>query len=211
MSTKVYRAYRLKDGVSVWGFIREVKPVAERNVRRVLRAWYLRLIEMSRDEDVVLEHIRSYGDDFQGRLSYVSTYVYREYRKQLSLPDRNLYDLDVYLTFREAGGRVYVIPRCDMLMRRVLDFLDTHPMCENFAYWDNTDPDEDVPPDEWEARGEVWDRLSEGSKWRESLVTYICGVDEFVNVDPRLRMVQAYSRWRRTRMKKYGPVVKAVN
>ena len=64
-------------------------------------------------------------------------------QSQLTQGERNPFDFDVSIAFREWRGYVYLIKHCDMIMGHCLDFLASDPRLKEYHYQNSTDrPDE---------------------------------------------------------------------
>jgi hypothetical protein len=164
VSTKVYVAYKIRPEVArdqkrFWAWVRRVHRKGEENIRGVLRTMY----------------------EVHGRDE-----VRKGYRDQSTKSERNEFDLDVSIAIRELDGGLYIIPRCDMMMGRVLDFLKRDPALQDFAYWNNTDPPRGMRSGagyaRWEERGKVWEALD--VHWQEFLVLELMTVSKFSYVEP---------------------------
>jgi hypothetical protein len=147
-------AYRVKRGVRLWDLVHELKAQGQQHARKAIACLY---------KSTAREKVR------------------REYLAQLSTRQRNEYDLDVWIVVREHRGRIYLMPRCDMTMRGVLDFMETHPSLEDFSYWNNCDRPEEVSAREWAIRRGVWNKMLD--EWRTYMVIEIVSYDGFRQVE----------------------------
>lgn len=79
-------------------------------------------------------------------------------RERAKSPYREpLVDLDFgWNTWINKDGFAYLIPWGEMWMRAELKL---PAWCEDYSYWDNTDPPEDIPYEEFKKRGKVWDPM----------------------------------------------------
>ncbi len=66
-------------------------------------------------------------------------------------------DAELSLWIRPTGGRVLGMVQEERL--GVRDVLIALPGFEDYAYWNNTDPDENVSSRAWRARGRAWDEV----------------------------------------------------
>ncbi len=66
-------------------------------------------------------------------------------------------DAEISLWIRPTGGRVLGMVQEERL--GVRDVLIALPGFEDYAYWNNTDPDENVSSRAWRARGRAWDEV----------------------------------------------------
>jgi len=186
MSTKVYVAYRLRRNSDLWSFLRDTRVRAEENCRDVLKELYkAQLPDVDTTSDAFKEQLPLYdGDELRVRIGVVRKKIREGYLSQLRSSERDLFDFDVSLTVHEHAGRLYVIPYCDMLMKRVLDFLKQDKRLTDFAYWDNTDQPEEVSARAWKERGRIWDKINDN--WDDMLCLDIFNKNRFFRIDPGL-------------------------
>lgn len=189
MSWKVPAAWRTPVGVDLWPLIRDIRQKGEAEVSRVLSGIYDEVassLDTSKDRN--RRAVEVHGSEHVARLHLADEIVRQRYRDQASSPHRNEWDFDVRVVLRELEGRVYLLPQCDIRMAHVLDFLASDPRLEDFRYWDNTDPPEDVSDTEWQMRREVWRELDD--HWDDSLVLTVCDVHGFHLVSPLRVLLQ---------------------
>lgn len=118
-------------------------------------------------------------------LMEMSEWVRRQYRDQRSSPEKNPFDLDVAVAFREHKGRYIIIPYPGSgFCSGCLKFLKRHPALEDYHYQNQSDQPHHIPVREWSARGKVWDFLLEDDRFPDKLVLDIVTYDGFQRVDP---------------------------
>jgi hypothetical protein len=200
VSTKIYVAYRLKKRVKLWAWVRKTRTRAVLEVRKELRNLYKMLVE---HVDVTSERYKkaldfTKDDEYQARLEVAHENLVKEYRGQVGKAERDLFDFDVSLTLREHRGRVYVIPHCDMLLGKVLDFLKEDEDLEDYAYWDNTDMPEGMRRKEWKARGLKW-RAIDKAGWGQHLIVSIVEPSGFYLIDPYMDLCHEHARQKKVK------------
>lgn len=209
MSTKIYVAYRLKNTDDLWPFIRDTYERGTENVKKVLYEFCQKIAghiqEHGPHEDIKDVYDMAYesyrfveNEEERARKAVWKTayeYMRDNYRKSTVSYQRDIFDFNVSITLREYEGSIYIIPYCDMMMRNALDFLKDDPRLEDYAYWDNTDPPDDVPYEEFEARGKVWDALSDQKLWRSYLTLDLCSWEKYWNLSPEAQdLARAFAR-----------------
>lgn len=193
MSLKVYTAYRLRKSSDLWPFIHDTRVKAEKNCKAVLKELYLSgMDQVDTNADDYKKELAFAGDEKRARLTIVRRDVRQGYYDQLQSSERDIFHFDVSITFHQHKGRLYVLPYCDMLMRKVLDFLKKDKRLEDFCYWNNTDPLEGVSDRQWKARGRVWDAITDN--WDDMLCVDILDKSRFLSIDPWLETQRELSK-----------------
>lgn len=67
---------------------------------------------------------------------------------------RGMYDYEMSLSFLPGNDKLLGIPFG--LRREYQSLLESLPGYQSYGYWNNTDPDDTVSEEEWDARGEEW-------------------------------------------------------
>ncbi len=209
MSLKVYRAYKLRQPQHFWKTVAYMRQQATEAVRAQLRALYKEwMANIDTTSEVYKKEFEIYGSnpyvvskyskteqrkraDHAARREIVRR-IFREGYKQSSVSsERDLFNFDVAITFRELDGEIYVIPYCESLLRDVLDFLDKDKRrFKEYHYQDQSDPPPitEVSTKEWAERKQVWETLSEYKRWPDYLVLDICSWNGWWQVDPGLEV-----------------------
>ena len=143
MSTKIHTAYRTPLN-TLWPTLWEVKRRGRNKVRYLLD---------KASQDFLSEERNSPHK--------VKIWLYQQYRAQSNSSERNLFDFDVSVSVRQQGKFAYLIPHCDGMMSKALDFMESMNQLEPFGYWDNVDPPEDVDTRKWNTRKKTWEKLLE--------------------------------------------------
>ena len=113
MSTKVYTAYRIKKGFSLFDFVRDVRPLAREEARRLLK--------------IVIQGMLGRSENPPSSWGAAYFELRKSYAEQAGSLYRDIWNLDVTISFHEHKGRFYLIPYSDFLMAKTLDFLASHP------------------------------------------------------------------------------------
>lgn len=187
MSVKIYTAYCMKKPSQLWPFVRDTQRRGEQEVKKVLREMYENFSAGVLTDSEEYQRLTNTGwSDESARLRMAHDAITNGYRDQRTSSYRNPFNFDVSVVIREYKGRLYLIPLCDWMMRDVLDFLKEDPRLEDYSYWDNTDPPEEISRRAWKQRGKTWWEMDKGPQWRENLVITICDYPSFYLIDPYL-------------------------
>jgi hypothetical protein len=202
MSTKIYVAYRLKDSRHLWPFVRDTRRRGEENVKKELVKLYKTMLDgVDTKSEAYQKTLAVYnGDEEIARLRIVGNAIREMYRAQLGKLERDTFNFDVCVAIREHADRLYVIPHCDSLMCKALDFLKRDKRLEDYAYWNNTDRPSHISQRQWDQRGRIWDAI-DSAGWGDHLVIPICDWSNFYMLDPYLDIVKGIYK-RRGREKK---------
>lgn len=152
MSTKIYYGYRMKIS-KLNDFIDMARPqvfdLAEEIVRKLMSAVKKEVIQKKLDGGWFSEtNIR-----FEKALELVH---------EISAQSERMSVLDIDFSFNIwiHDGMVYVIPIGEEHFKRKLVFPE---WVEDYSYWDNTDPPNDIDDNEWMDRAEMWEKINCGS------------------------------------------------
>lgn len=185
MSMKVYRAYRLKKSRDLWTMVNDIYAWGEITVKAAIMEAYSDFagcVDMGSDQ--YKEALAAYGDDTKARRNIAHEHVKNMYRENSTRPERSMYDFNVTVAVRQHKGRIYIVPYADMRMKNVLDFLKKDDRLEDFCYWNNTDHPEEVPYEEWERRGKIWNDMDNKGGWKNHLLIELCSWERFYTIDP---------------------------
>jgi hypothetical protein len=72
---------------------------------------------------------------------------------------RSQYDFDLSISILPFEGKVYGLVFAEQPFLR--EMVAEQPWIEAYGFWDSTDPDENVPREEWEERQRVWSAILE--------------------------------------------------
>jgi hypothetical protein len=186
VSTKIYTAYRLKRTKDFWPFLRDVRRKGVKNVQKELQKLQKTCLDnVDSDSDAYKKQI-SLGITPEKAKQYIAEkFILEGYRGQQGKSERNPFDFDVTIAVREHKGRLYLIPHCDMLMRKVFDFLKRDPRLEDFCYFNNTDRPKHITQTEWEKRKIIWDAINNTPEgWDDYIVIDICTYLGFWKIYP---------------------------
>jgi len=189
MSTKIWEAYRVREGYDLWDALRDIRLRAERNAKRSLIKLYDALIEDVKRDPEKRELLTgplapAVGQDFD--YLQASRFVHDRYRAQVGRTDGGVWDLDVAVVVRRANRRKFLlIPYPGSgLLNNSLKFLRRHKALIDYHYQDQSDRPWNVPAREWSERAQTWAPLLEDDRWQDKLVLDIVSVTGWHRVDP---------------------------
>lgn len=194
MSARVNVAFRLRQSADLWPLVHDIRVRAVANCQKVLIELYegfaTAFDDSGEEQHKFNARVSLLKDEgmnpedagYLARLSMVEDKLRRGYREQVNSPFRNEFHFDVSVVFREHEGRIYLIPYCDMFMRRVLDFLKDDKRLSDYAYWNNVEQPEGISDRVWKQRGKLWDTLTD--KWADMLTLDIIDKENFFQIDP---------------------------
>lgn len=161
MSTKIYKGFRLKftDTARLMAFLRRqraefiarahdeaIEFVARTASRHFDRAWLSDTFCLS---------------PLQSRVAPLFDAIEELSNRQSEIKKSGHRDPEVDFNFSLAlfphGGQLYGIAYCDQ-SEWVRSF-KTDPDVEEFAYWDNTDPPDNISAADWSLRREIWEQI----------------------------------------------------
>lgn len=203
MSLKAYDWYRVKKSSDFWPLVKDITRKGRLNAKVKLREVYLKLAEgvdmgtASFQEAVANERSNWNVSERQAidlaRIRCANRLINDGYKRAQGSIYRDMFDFDVWVRFCKHRGRVYLNPHADMMMRGCLRFIGRDPRVEDFSYWDNADPPDDVSPRDWGARKRVWtdlaERMNDGTVFID-IVRY----DSFYLTDPYIDLVNDVRR-----------------
>lgn len=134
MSTKIYIAYVVPIS-DLNGYLRKVKEVVyETNLNRL-------------GEYLENQKVKSTWFDLIREMQETSRSL------EVGYPLDFDYGLNVWLLEDFA----YIIPVEGWLLPGRRASMDISHLASDFSYWDNVDPPDNIPEDEWDERGDLWD------------------------------------------------------
>ena len=144
------------------------------------------------NEEVLKAGKRKVAEGAKPGIMDIDAWVHANYGEQLTRYRRDWWALDVAVTMRRYRNRFYLIPYCDRacLLRGVLDFMKDHERLEEFSYWNNTDPPDDVAPSAWAWRSTVWNDLTEHERWGEYVTIEIVSWMGWHEVSPMMDIMR---------------------
>lgn len=145
------------------------------------------------NEEVLRAGKREVGGGVKPSVFDVDMWMMKKYGEQLTNYQRNPWALDVAVTMRRYRNRFYLVPYCDRacLLRGTLDFMAEDERLEDFSYWNNTDPPDEVSSQQWAWRGTVWNDLTEHERWSEHLTLDIVSWMGWNDVSPALDVARS--------------------
>jgi len=161
MSTKIYWAYRFKrhKWIEFIDLIHDqMFVICLKHVKRLMNSIKI-------DEKKFKADIKKYGKNTKGKESRYRKWVQLKTVLDRSVqasdsPDKDYFDLDCAVNFWIRAQHVYAIPICPDWMKKYIKFPD---WVEDYSYWDNVDPPEDISMRAWDARGEMWEKINCGN------------------------------------------------
>lgn len=158
MSTKIYQAYRapLDRFVDLIDWARDsMMAAAGSRVDELMQAVKPEAIGTPPDHVKRPEAERSW--ELLKRLKCVMDLV----REDAQSPYKSPFNLSCGFNLWVHGEHVYMIPIGERFITEWLD-LDPPGWLEDFRYWNNTDPPDDIGWWVWEERGKVWEQICTG-------------------------------------------------
>jgi hypothetical protein len=140
------------------------------------------------NEEILTAGKREIAEGVKPGVFDVDAWMHAKYGEQLTRYQRDLWALDVAVTMRRYRGTFYLIPYCDRacLFGKLLDFMADDERLEDFGYWNNTDPPEDVSSQAWTWRGTVWNDLTKDELWAEYVTVDIVSWPGWSDVSPMM-------------------------
>lgn len=190
MSTKVWEAYRVREGYDLWDALRDIRLRAEKNAKRVLLKLYASLVEdanLAPEKRELLTGALALVPDMAS-FDYLqaSRFVLDKYRASTFTTERNVWDLNVAVVIRRASRRKFLlIPYPGSgLLNGTLGFLRRHKALADYHYQDQSDRPWNIPAREWSERAKTWAPLLEDDRWQDKLVLDIVSVTGWHRIDP---------------------------
>jgi len=205
MSTKIWTAYKLKDPTQLWPFVHDIRIQATKNIQIELRKLYADISgavncdseEYKQARETVEKFTPTYVDklseeekDWRARIDVAERIIKKGYREASNSMILDYFDFDVSVAFREWKGDIYIIPHCNMVMRKVLDFLKDDNRLVDFHYQNQTDRPKKISGREWKKRERVWDGMLDNGLWSDVLVLDVCKYEFFWQIDPYMDILQ---------------------
>jgi hypothetical protein len=186
MSTKIYDAFRLKENIELWSFLRKVKEQADKEVKNRLSIFLEKLMEGINPDCEPYKELDDLSDTYK-RLNVAHGLILKGYKEASVDPVASIFNFDVSLTVREHKGRYYLITYNDFRsgIAGSLDFVEKLDELEDFHYQNSTDRPKGVTKKDWKHREQVWDEIyGNGEDWFFCLVLEILSYSGFYRYDP---------------------------
>lgn len=191
MSTKIYNAFRVRNGKPqhLWPLLWKIQDQAEANIRTALREHYLTLVrQMDPDspEYRAAKGKTSITEELAFRLRYARDLIRTGFKKNTTELSRDTYSLDVVIAVYPYRGRTYLrtFAESSSVVGTCLDFVPELAELEDFHYQNQSDPPENVLPKDWAARRRVWDGITKYQDVGRYVTLEILNYGKFWKVDP---------------------------
>lgn len=173
MSTKIYNAYRLKPGVKLWDFVRDIRARGEANAQEFLWGRFMELVRNKRFEE----------NDETYTPRKASDYLYGQFKEAVQ---RGTWfcNFTTSVVFHENRGRYYMRVFDD---DKHLAFLKSDPRVEDFHYQDQADKPEEIGNRAWNHRKKVWNEITEGDGQWDQLILEIVSIGSWWRINPAWR------------------------
>jgi hypothetical protein len=196
VSTKIWEAYRLREGYDLWDVLRDIRVRAEKNAKKVLLKLYDALIADAKREpenrELLLGPLALVPDLTNFDRLTASRFVLDKYRAQTNQMDRGVWDLDVAVVVRRASRRKFLLipyPGSGML-NGSLGFLRRYKALADYHYQNQSDRPWNIPAREWNERARTWAPLLEDDRWQDKLVLDIVSVTSWHRIDPAVDLLR---------------------
>lgn len=173
MSTKIYEAYKTDSMDNFDKFLKSYRKYLFKSVGEHL--FKIKdcisntegLKKLIQDKEIIKqEHIEKYSIEF---LQYA--YLFWNMIDQSSKQRKELCNMDCSFNFWLDKGIVYFIPYLPCWqVAKIPNVMKKRYNLQDYSYWNNSDPPEEIPDKEWGKRGKTWDRLALDpfDKWNEN-------------------------------------------
>ena len=209
MSTKIYDAYRLKQSDQIWSLLKEIRERGKANViKKLEEVYWKKLIQIDPEGAEYQKELASRKKwnksttdssipDISIRLTIIHEKLMKRFKEHIGSHNRSFYDLDVSVAIYAHSTGFYLRTSCDNVscLGGSLDFIEEHPLLEDFHYQNSIDRPKDVSPEDWEHREKVWDDLMEGGiTLYASANLYVSSWEQYWDLDPYVSLSQKYHK-----------------
>lgn len=157
MSTKIYNGRLLAGSIGkVYDLLLEAKPEAKAIARRLEIAW------MARRATAIIDDARIKGEEPRHPLGDAWQELMdrrRAIRREGQRDPGVDHEFEIWL-FPRRGATLAIV---NTEQRELRDWFDALPWVAEYAYYDNTDPPEEVTARQWDARRRAWDKALPGA------------------------------------------------
>lgn len=176
MSIKIYSGYTLKPDTNVFEFTEKLRgvlnPIRDRIDAEIIYGYAVMEFDsnlFSNNLDVELKTENELKRTVWN--TGLSNYI-----KDQKNVNKNSYSYDpnrFEATFGrdERTGRILVITYCEN--KQLMDAWHSLPEVSEYGYWNNTDEPENVTSEEWDERGNVWDRVIGHNAPSEGMLSFV--------------------------------------
>ena len=147
MSTKIYNGYRLTEGADLWALVNRLRTQAD-----IVRD---ELDQAALDK---LSNAAFKPGQTRKQTLYAALEVWEKLMAKLgeNTYGHDPYRLEVVFLHDDVTGLVLALLYCET--PQLQEVWESQPEVEEYGYWDNTDWPEGMTEEEWNERGEAWDR-----------------------------------------------------
>lgn len=140
MSVKIYNGWRWKKSLGFFEMLEEIKKAAHKELEKQIK------------EAVVAMNLDRKGT--RKERYELATFIARLINRSAYAPDA-AYDYNRTYYIKDGGDFYLMMPSNTRLRHEALYQVNG---LEDFRYWNNVDTPEEISQDEWDARGEFWDK-----------------------------------------------------
>jgi hypothetical protein len=200
MSINIPEGYRLKKSSDLWPLVHDIKVQGTAAITSELRSLYLTMAQGVKTDSeafqVKLKKISEiYPDakvaEYVTKLEISDRVISRMYRIATTSRKRHPFNFDVSVSFFQNKKHTYLIPYTDMLMGKVLSFLQNDQRLSDFSYLGSCDKPEGISAKEWSNRENVWADLMGTTGFTEDLRLDLCSWAMFYNVSPCYDLIRS--------------------
>lgn len=175
---KMYSGYRVTEKVDIWELAYELRTMGLIRVREKVKKEFQMWMNDPKFKIKIREALRI---PETRELTIFDYSYFAQYNSKEEMPPFNP---NVSFTIRKADNILYLLPNNTPKHSCIVAAFEEHPLCEYYGYWDNTDPDESCPIDEWFERRKAWTKVLKTDIWTNYLTVEVSSIDEFYLVDP---------------------------
>lgn len=194
MSTKLYEAYRFPRG-RLDEFLLLFNHLCLKAIRKHVTGTRL-------SETVLSEFSKAlFGKNPKAAEKYSLSdlnliWILAEAMRISKLGENDIFNLDSSCNLWLRGRWCYMVPYVANCMRGMGKSLPK--WCEFYGYWDNTDPQEGVPKQEWDARERIWKEiaLEDWDRIRLSHIVLEMRMPNLNGLDTLLKSINPEDEWR---------------
>lgn len=160
MSTKIYYAYRIKKS----RFIEFLDLAHDQMFYLALGQIKLLMRDIKIDEKEYNNAIKKYAPNNKAKQKRMKRWrqfetVITHCKKAANNIEKSIFDIDCGLNIWLYNQYIYIIPIGPYWISNNLNFPE---WVEDYSYWNNVDPPEDINFNKWKKRGDIWKKVCIG-------------------------------------------------